>query len=147
MRVVRLKILANPGLVDEFDPRRATGSWPLRDRVFKLMQNMTNLVDLRLSIEACGNQLWNPIWLWHYTSQAFKLSNVRAFKRMSFDLEGWNMREPNHLERNSHGDWEWRCAANHVVLADTVGHQPVRDFCAAIYAECKICEPDEDKTN
>jgi len=147
MRTVRLKILANPGLVGEFDPRRATGDWILRDRVFELMQKMTHLEDLRLSIQACGNQLWNPIWLWHYTSQAFKVSDIQAFKRMSFDLEGWNMREPNHLERNDRGVWEWKCAENHFVLPDTDGPQPIRSFCAAIYAECKVCEAVEEDTN
>jgi hypothetical protein len=140
MRTVRLKILANPGIVGEFDPRRVTGSWNLRDRVFGLIDDMHKLEDLRLSIQACGNQLWNPIWLWHYTSQAFKVSEVKAFKRMSFDLEGWNMREPNHLERNEDGLWDWRCADNHFVQLDTDGPQPIRSFCAALYAECRICD-------
>jgi hypothetical protein len=143
MRTVRLKVLANPGIVGEFDPRRETGSWNLRDRVFGLIDRMEKLEDLRLSIQAVGNQLWNPIWLWHYTSQAFKVSEVKAFKRMSFDLEGWNVREPNHLERNENGLWEWRCAENHYVLSDTDGPQPIRSFCAALYAECRICHPTE----
>jgi hypothetical protein len=139
MRSVRLNILANPGIVGEFDPREVTGSWSLRDRVFELIESMTRLEDLRLSIQACGNQLWNPIWLWHYTSQAFKVSEVHAFSRMSFDLEGWNMREPNHLQRIK-GVWEWRCSDNHFVQADTDGPQPIRSFCASLYAECRICE-------
>lgn len=141
MRSVRLKILANPGIVGDFDPRQVSGSWTLRDRVFALMASMTKVEDLRLSIQAVGNQLWNPIWLWHYTSQAFKVSEIYAFRRMSFDLEGWNMKEPNHLERNEKGFWEWRCAGNHFVQADTDGPQLIRKFCAALYADCRICDP------
>jgi len=144
LRSARIKILATPGLGGGFDPRVVTGSWPLRDRVFDVLESMEKLQDLRLSIQACGNQLWNPIWLWHYTSQSFKESKVRAFKRMSFDLEGWNMREPNHLERNNIGNWEWRCSKNHLVLSDSVGQQPVREFCGALYAECDICDPTVD---
>lgn len=147
MRTARLKILANPGGFGDFDPRSISGSWKLRDSVFELMNRMERMEDLRLSIQACGNQLWNPIWLWHYTSQAFKTSEMKAFKRMSFDLEGWNMREPNHLERNEYGHWEWRCAACHFVQSDTDEAQPIRSFCAALYAECKICDPQPEATD
>jgi len=141
MRSVRLKILANPGIVGvgNFDPREVTGSWILRDRVFVLMECMTKLADLSLSIQASGNQLWNPLWLWHYTSQAFKVSNIHAFRRMSFEMEGWNLREPNHLERIN-GLWEWRCADNHLIQADTDGPQPIRKFCEALYKECQVCD-------
>jgi hypothetical protein len=144
MRTVRLKILANPGIVEEFDPRRVTGNWELKDRVFAMVNSMTKLEDLKLSIQASGNQLWNPIWLWHYTSQAFKESNVKAFKRMSFDLEGLNMHmhEPNHLERSDDGSWEWRCAQNHFLREDCDGPQPIRKFCSALYADCVVCDPD-----
>lgn len=145
MRTVRLNILANPGTVGEFDPRRVTGSWKLRDRVFGVMRRMTNLEDLRLSIQASGNQMWNPILLWHYTSQAFKVSEVKAFKRMSFDLPGWNLREPNHLERNLFGGWEWRCTNNHIIQLDTDGPQPIRSFCAALYNPCRVCDPQQDE--
>jgi hypothetical protein len=144
MRTVRLKVLANPGIAEEFDPRRVTGNWALKDRVFAMVESMTKLEDLRLSIQASGNQLWNPLWLWHYTSQAFKESNVKAFKRMSFDLEGLNMHmhEPNHLERSRRGNWEWRCAQDHFLQYDCDGPQDIRQFCSALYAECNICDPD-----
>jgi len=144
MRTVRLKVLANPGIVSEFDPRQVEGDWELKDRVFAIVDSMTRLEDLRLSIQASGNQLWNPLWLWHYTSQAFKESKVTAFKSMTFHLEGPNMHmhEPNHLERGHHGNWEWRCAQNHFLREDCAGPQNIRKFCSALYAECIVCDPD-----
>jgi len=101
---------------------------------------MKELQDMSLSIQACGNQLWNPLWLWHFTSQAFKESKVQAFRWIDFKLEGWTLREPNHLSRNAKGEWEWRCLENHCVQLDEVGNQPVRDFCSTLYAECRTCE-------
>jgi hypothetical protein len=146
IRAAKIRILATPGLGGVSDPRVITGSWPLRERLFEALDGMTRLQNLELSIQACGNQLWNPIWLWHYTSQSFKESKIYAFRRMSFDLENWNMQEPNHLWRNNAGKWEWRCSKNHLVLPDSVGRQPVREFCGALYAECNICHGDDGST-
>jgi hypothetical protein len=144
MRTCRLRILATPDIANGFDPRDVHGSWHLKDRVFALMSGMKHLKDFRLSIHACGNQLWNPIWLWHYTSQSFKESDVKVFKRMSFELEGMNMRNPNHhLARNLEGSWEWRCAADHTVELDTVGRQDIRRFCNALCSLCPTCNPGE----
>jgi hypothetical protein len=141
IRKCRLRILATPGIVGAFDPRHVSGNWQLRDRVFSMLGRMDQLVDLQLSIQACGNQLWNPIWLWHYTSQSFKQNNMAAFSRMSFDLEGWNMRDPNHLARRGPAwPWQWRCSAGHLVLPDPQGSQPIREFCGALYAECRVCD-------
>jgi hypothetical protein len=135
-----LKVLATPGIVGAFDPRQVSGNWELQDQVFSRMAKMLRLTDLRLSIEACGNQLWNPIWLWHYTSQSFKESTNTAFNRISFDLQGWNLREPNHLARQGQA-WEWRCSKDHFVLEDPQGNQPIRDFAGALYEQCPICDP------
>jgi len=143
MRKCALRILATPGIVGAFDPREATGDWLLRDKVFEAMAQMKELQDMSLSIQACGNQLWNPLWLWHFTSQAFKASPIKAFRRIDFRLEGWTLREPNHLARNTKGEWEWRCSAHHCVQPDGHGEQPVRDFCAALYHECRICDQRE----
>jgi hypothetical protein len=141
MRRCVLRILATPGIVGAFDPREATGDWILRDKVFEAMSQMSRLQDMVLSINACGNQLWNPLWLWHFTSQAFKESPIKAFRRIEFKLEGWTLREPNHLARNAKGDWEWHCSEDHLVRVDGAGSQPVREFCAALYHECRICDP------
>jgi hypothetical protein len=141
MRKCALKILATPGIVGAFDPREATGDWLLRDKVFDAMAEMKCLQDMTLEICAAGNQLWNPLWLWHFTSQAFKESPILAFKRIDFRLEGWTLREPNHLLRNANGEWEWHCSEGHCVQVDGSGQQPVREFCARLYVECRVCDP------
>lgn len=147
IRKCALRILATPGIVGAFDPREATGDWLLRDKVFEAMEDMKSLTDMTLSIQACGNQLWNPLWLWHFTSQAFKESKVQAFRRIDFTLEGWTLREPNHMARRADGNWEWQCAEGHCVQEDREGQMPVRQFCGALYAECRICDPgDHEKT-
>jgi len=141
VRKCALRILATPGIVGAFDPREATGDWLLRDKVFAAMDEMTALRDMTLSIQACGNQLWNPLWLWHFTSQAFKESKLKEFRRIDFTLEGWTLKEPNHMARREDGEWEWRCAEDHMVQEDGEGQIPVRQFCSALYAECKVCSP------
>jgi hypothetical protein len=142
LRNCRIRILATPDLANGFDPRDMQGSWQLRDRVFALMRDMAQLKDFRLTVHACGNQLWNPILLWHYTSQSFKESDIKSFNRMSFELEGINMRTPNHhMARNLDGDWEWRCVENHTVELDTVGPQDIRRFCNALCSLCPTCNP------
>jgi hypothetical protein len=139
-----LKILATPGIANAFDPREAeVRNWELRDAIFASMQQMTQLKSMTLSIQACGNQLWNPLWLWHFTSQAFKESDMRAFKRIDFTMKGWNLREPNHLQRTNGEAWEWLCRYDHFVMKDETGVQPVRKFCSSLYRECKVCEHGE----
>ena len=141
IRKCKLKLLASPGIVGAFDPRHASGRWVMRDKTILMLGKMQNLVDVQLSIQACGNQLWNPIWLWHYTSQSFKQITMAGFTRISFKLEEeMKMREPNNLANGGTGPWHWRCSAGHRVLADPVGSQPIRQFCGALFADCNICD-------
>jgi hypothetical protein len=107
------------------------------------MESMKVLRDMSLNIQAAGNQLWNPVWLWHFTSQAFKESKVMAFKRMEFTLEGWDFREPNHMIRNEKGEWEWRCSQDHYMQDDISRRLAIREFCGALYDKCEVCEPTE----
>jgi hypothetical protein len=146
VRVCALKILATPGISGAFDPREVNldGEWLLRDKVFAAMESMEVLKDMSLDIQAAGNQLWNPVWLWHFTSQAFKKSKVMAFRRMEFTLENWNFREPNHMVRNKNGDWEWRCGKDHYMQDDIPRRLAIREFCGALYDKCDICEPNEE---
>lgn len=139
IRYCKLVILATPRLVGGFDPRSITGPWDLQDRVFERMALMKQLKVLELSIEACGDELWNPILLWHYTSQRFKESGIKAFGKIGFDLRGWSMRRPNYLARTGAG-WQWCCWAGHVIMEDVQGAQPVREFCEALYSDCALCK-------
>jgi hypothetical protein len=139
MHNCKLKVLATPQIFGALDPRRVSGDWALQGQVFTRVATMLRLTDLRLSIEASGDQLWNPIWLWHYTSQSFKESTNTAFNRISFDLQAPILREPNHLAREGQG-WQWRCSKDHFVLEDPQGNQPVREFAAALYEYCPVCD-------
>ena len=143
IRKCTVRILATPGIVGTFDPREVTGDWPFRDKVFEAMQSMKSLTDMTLSIHACGNQLWNPLWLWHFTSQAFKESKVQAFRRIDFAVEVCTLPEPNHIARRADGNWEWRCAEGHCVQEDREGQMPVRQFCVALFEKCRICDLDD----
>jgi len=145
IRKCRLRILATPDIVGAFDPRFVQGSWQLRDEVFALMAEMGQLQEFRLNIQACGNQMWNPLWLWHFTSQSFKESKIHAFNQITFDLksDAVDMLEPNHLARNPDGDWEWHCAEGHYIQRDSEKTQLVRQFCNILYASCSICDGSE----
>ncbi|KIW05057.1 uncharacterized protein PV09_04212 [Verruconis gallopava] len=136
-----LRMIAKPGIVNAFDPRQASArDWTLRDAVFASMEQMTDLRNMTLTISACGNQLWNPVWLWHFTSQAFKESDVRAFKRIDFTMKEWNIRAPHHLARSANGrGWEWRCERGHLVMKDEEV-QAVRAFSSSLYAKCRTCK-------
>jgi len=141
VRHCKLNILASPGIANAFDPREAkNGEWPLRDAVFMAMRQMTSLQDMSLNIQATGGLLWNPVWLWHFTTQAFKKSDVKAFGRIDFTMKDWNLREPNHLARGDGDGWEWRCRDGHLVRVDDEGEQAIRDFCSCLYSECEVCE-------
>jgi hypothetical protein len=145
MHKCTLKILATPQIFGALDPRTVSsvrGDWVLQRRIFTRMATMLRLTDLRLSIEASGDPLWNPIWLWHYTSQSFKESTNTAFRRINFNLQAPILREPNHLARKGQ-TWEWRCSKDHFVLEDPQGSQPVREFAAALYEYCPICDAPE----
>ncbi|QDS77577.1 hypothetical protein FKW77_001536 [Venturia effusa] len=146
VRVASLKILATPGISGAFDPREvnSSGDWSLKNQVFEAMESMQVLRSMSLNIQAAGNQLWNPVWLWHFTSQAFKESKVMAFKKMEFTLENWHFREPNHMVRNDDGDWEWRCAMDHYMQDDIPKRLAIREFCGALYDKCDVCEPSEE---
>ncbi|RDI82966.1 hypothetical protein Vi05172_g6828 [Venturia inaequalis] len=149
VRVASLKILATPGISGAFDPREvnSSGDWSLKNQVFEAMESMKVLRSMSLNIQAAGNQLWNPVWLWHFTSQAFKESKVMAFKKMEFTLENWHFREPNHMVRNDEGEWEWRCAMDHYMQDDIPRRLAIREFCGALYDKCDVCEPSEEASS
>jgi hypothetical protein len=140
-----------------FDPRSPpadAASWALPGKVHGALAAMPRLEGARVTVRAAGNQLWNPLWLWHYGSQAFKRlplagadGKAPLLRRIDFaldaDVKGWLVQELNHLERGrGPGDgWEWRCRKGHLVAADEAGAMPIRRFCTMLYRECGVCEP------
>ncbi|KAF2396344.1 hypothetical protein EJ06DRAFT_534072 [Trichodelitschia bisporula] len=141
VRYAAVYMRASSQLVGAFDPRTVTKEWLLQKRVFKAMEQMTDLKVMNLEIQAQGNEMWNPLWLWYYTSQAFKKNHVRQFDRIHFSLQSGTYREPNHLKRNAEGRWEWQCPKGHWVMDDIQGFEAVHSFCGHIYQVCTICEP------
>ncbi|KAF2104311.1 hypothetical protein NA57DRAFT_51144 [Rhizodiscina lignyota] len=137
MRKCEVHIVATAGMTGCFDPRVAAADWPLRDKAFSELRKLVGLESMDLRIHARGSQIWNPIWLWHYTSQSFKVCEIKGFKEITFHLEGWSPGE-NKLCRGD-GKWVWRCAKGHFVRDDTPGSMPIREFCKALYDECEEC--------
>jgi hypothetical protein len=149
LRSCQLMIFATPGLANAFDPRDArVRNWEWRDAVLLSMRRMTGLKSMTLTIQACGNQLWNPIWLWHFTSLAFKGSDIRAFNRMDFTIKGWPMlKNPNHIRRWAGNGWAWHCDSGHFVVEDMREEGDVRGFSHYIYDKCMTCEGENHKSS
>jgi hypothetical protein len=108
---------------------------------------MTTLKSMTLNIEACGNPLWNPLWLWYLTAQAFMESNVEALNRIEFTMKSWpGMLPLTYLARAGQSmDWEWRCMEKGHLVEPAVKDMPIRPFCVRLYFVCHTCHPEADQ--
>lgn len=81
--------------------------------------------------------------------------------KITFSLDTWSPGE-NHLERlpsptvdgsqqelvsgssssSSNSRWGWFCPEGHCVSDDAGPEQTVREFCARLYTECRVCRPE-----
>lgn len=133
-----LRLIARPDIANAFNPLHAKiQDWSMRDSIFASMRQMTSLQGMTLNIEACGNQLWNPVQLWYFTSQAFKACDVMAFDRIQFTMKDWKMNMPNDMVRTA-GVWEWRCQEGHFVVEDEK-EIPIRKWAGRLYKVCDVC--------
>jgi len=143
LRHVRLELHLTPSMMGSFDPRNASQSpateWPLYLHVCRALAKMARLNSLEMYVHACGDPLWNPLWLWHYASQAFKQADVKQLRSIRFKMDGPGLGE-NHIARTSGGCWEWRCRKEHPIRDESEGWLPVRELCAALYRECASCQ-------
>ncbi|KAF2085487.1 hypothetical protein K490DRAFT_46498 [Saccharata proteae CBS 121410] len=140
VRDCKVRIHATSRMLGAVDPRSMPRQWELRNRVADCLEPMQKVESLHLHVHAIPDPLWNPLWMWYHISQHFKELDGPAFTGISFDLAGsWTLGE-NHLGRDRDGRWQWRCAMDHAVLDDTAGWQPIREFCAALYVECRVCQ-------
>jgi len=131
-----LRLIAQPS---EFNPMHAKiDNWPLRDAILDNLHQMNSLRSMTLNIEACGNQLWNPVQLWYFCSQGFKKSDVTAFKKIKFTMKNWKLNESNHMLRTADGGWEWRCVNGHFVVEDE-RNIPIRSWAVRLYKPCSVC--------
>lgn len=148
IRHCNLKLLATPGIGNAFDPREANADhWPLRDLVFASLTRMSTLRSMTLTIQACPNQMWNPVWLWHFTSQAFKKCEVAAFDRIEFNLDCLNFVQNTNclVRKKGEGEgWSWCCCKGHWIVDDVKGVQAIRPFSGNLYRNCRVCEPGSD---
>lgn len=137
VRKCDLRLITTSKMLGAVDPRSMPQGWPLRDKICETLAGVEKAADLNLHVRAVGDPLWNPLWVWFHASQAFKDTGRLCFKRITFSLDTWSPGE-NHLARNHEGKWCWQCPADHVVATDS-GQCNVREFCAALYAECEEC--------
>ncbi|KAJ9638349.1 hypothetical protein H2201_002731 [Coniosporium apollinis] len=134
-----VQIVATSRMLGGRDPRIAPTDSALRDKVARNLKEMENIRDLRLQVQAIGDPLWNPLWVWYHTTQLFKDMEEPRFQGISFHLDSWSPGE-NRLVRDKEGQWEWRCPADHLIIKDSGKKQAIREFCATLYAECQNCE-------
>jgi hypothetical protein len=156
MRKCTAQINVTSTMLGANDPRLLDYSrpWATCQSFCSVFNEAKKLEDFELHIRAVPSPLWNPLWvstgpfqaiypslcltfiqLWHHASQHFKTNPESKVGKITFSLDCPSFRE-NHLERNSNGDWEWRCTDGHLVCADAGGHQLVRDFCRTLYQDC-----------
>ncbi|KAK8177587.1 hypothetical protein IWX90DRAFT_22379 [Phyllosticta citrichinensis] len=140
VRNCEVRVIATSTMLGSRDPRTMPREWELRERVCDVLSSLAKVNSLRLHVHAQPDRLWNPLWLWSAVSQQFKCVDKPTFTEITFGLESWTLGE-NCLKRDADGKWKWRCqAGDHVVMDDPEGWQPIRDFCAALYWECQVCQ-------
>ncbi|KAH7044546.1 hypothetical protein B0J12DRAFT_712138 [Macrophomina phaseolina] len=141
IRSCEIRIIATSNMLGSRDPRSMPRDWGLRNRVSRSLGAMKRVEKLRLHVHAVPDRMWNPLWLWSQVSQQFKDLAEPRFTAITFGLESWTLGE-NCLKRAVDGKWRWTCPADHVVTEDPEGWQPIREFCAALYLECRQCQRD-----
>jgi hypothetical protein len=140
----------------------------------ELCASAENMRELSLHVKAIGDPLWNPLWVWYHASMAFvgmgeegdvaapasavtnSTSTVAAaaevevqerkgpkVNQIEFSLDTWSPGE-NHLARNKEGRWAWYCVHGHCVGSEAGRDMTVREFCARLYWECRVCRPELD---
>ena len=137
-----LRLVARPDIANGFNPMDAQSKdkdWPMRDAIFASMRQMRSLQSMTLNIEACGNQLWNPVQLWYFVSQRFKRCDVRALERIEFTMKDWKINSGNYMVRRGDGGWEWRCHEGHFSCEDE-WDVPIRRWALRLYEPCAVCD-------
>ncbi|KAF2143310.1 uncharacterized protein K452DRAFT_286141 [Aplosporella prunicola CBS 121167] len=139
IRKCEVRIVATSAMLGSRDPRSMPREWALRDRVSRNLASMAKVESLKLHVHAVPDRMWNPLWLWSQVSQQFKDLEQPRFHRITFGIESWSLGE-NHLQRDGEGRWRWECPGQHTAVDDAQGWQPIREFCAALYLECRQCQ-------
>ncbi|EMD94563.1 hypothetical protein COCC4DRAFT_152777 [Bipolaris maydis ATCC 48331] len=147
IRHCSLSLITTSAMLGVTDPRSMTSSsWSLGRRMRQQLKHMSSIQTFTLDAKALGDPLWNPLWIWYHASQSLKLLGTDLsdtvprgpqLSRITFSLDTWSPGE-NYLKRQTEG-WTWYCARGHVVATDFGHDMTVREFCAKLYKECKVC--------
>lgn len=111
------------------------------------LKHMSSIQSFTLDAKALGDPLWNPLWIWYHASQSLKLLGTDMsdtvprgpqLSQIHFSLDTWSPGE-NFLKRLPHHGWTWYCTKGHVVATDFGYDMTVREFCAKLYKDCRVC--------
>lgn len=152
LRSCDLQLITTSNMLGVTDPRNMTSSeWTLAHQIRQDLTTLTNVKHFTLEAKAIGDPLWNPLWIWYHACQSFKnmgteLSDTTPegprLRKITFSLDTWSPGE-NYLERDkaNGGFWTWYCKEGHAVGLDGEARRevPVREFCAKLYQECRVC--------
>ncbi|KAF1998433.1 hypothetical protein P154DRAFT_397042, partial [Amniculicola lignicola CBS 123094] len=150
IRSLTLKLITTSSMLGVRDPRNMTPStWALARQIRAELSAVNRVKELNLHVKAIGDPLWNPLWVWYHAAQSFKSMGTTSgmlpmgpkVSRITFSLDTWSPGE-NYLARSvkHRGAWAWHCTEGHFVVLDFVA-PTVREFCAKLYAECRVCNP------
>jgi hypothetical protein len=142
-----LNLITTSSMLGVTDPRSMTSSsWSLGRRMREQLKHMSSIQTFTLDAKALGDPLWNPLWIWYHASQSLKLLGTDMsdtvpkgpqLSQINFSLDTWSPGE-NFLKREGES-WIWYCGKGHVVASDFGHDMTVREFCAKLYKECRIC--------
>ncbi|KAA8621025.1 hypothetical protein A1F94_013501 [Pyrenophora tritici-repentis] len=150
VRNCSLSLVTTSSMLGVTDPRSMTSSsWTLGQRMREQLKHMGNVHTFTLNAKALGDPLWNPLWIWYHASQSLKMLGTEAsdtvpigpqLTRITFSLDTWSPGE-NYVARSESegGKWMWCCNKDHPVGLDIGPEITVREFCAKLYQECRVC--------
>jgi hypothetical protein len=155
IRSCDLSLIATSSMLGVTDPRNMTSSdWTLAAQIRRELSFLTNVSNFTLDAKAIADPLWNPLWIWYHACQSFRyITSPRSgsvsagprLNRITFSLDTWSPGE-NFLMRDekNRGEWTWYCMKGHSVGLDCGEDMTVREFCAKLYQECRVCRPELD---
>lgn len=158
LRKCDIKLVTTSNMLGVSDPRNMKpDDWTLARQMRSELRDVENVRELNLHVKAIGDPLWNPLWIWYHASQSLKTMGAAApaaaddapkgprLNRITFALDTWSPGE-NYLERDPRngGQWAWWCMKGHCVCPDGRTDMPVREFCARLYEQCRVCRPELD---
>lgn len=141
IRSCSLQLVTTSRMLGVTDPRQmSSADWKLATQIRHDLSAFTQLKHFTLDAKAIGDPLWNPLWIWFHACQSFKNMGGPRLDRITFSLDTWSPGE-NYLARDggNGGAWTWYCMEGHGVGLDGGADVTVREFCAKLYRQCRVC--------